>query len=52
MKYIIAILCSIISPISSLKEVTKICINCKFFTPFHISNADIFLLYINGEYNR
>ena len=33
MKYIVLIICSIILPIFSLKEIRpKLCINCKFFT--------------------
>jgi hypothetical protein len=33
MKYIIIIICSIIVPVFSLKEITpKLCVNCKFFT--------------------
>ena len=33
MKYIFVIICSIILPVFSLKEITsKFCINCKFFT--------------------
>ena len=48
MKNILIIICSIILPVFSFNEITpKFCINCKFFTPFYISNADF-----NGKKNK